>query len=151
MQCIICWLSKPGRKAATLIEGLALRELERTGEDTRLIRWLQQLPEAVVQQHKTLLLVYVKLADVALSRAEVARFLSQVEANVTRKPPDQQTDDEREVLAEIQRVRRLWASEDGEPDVRARQRPCCCMANAEPTGPASGLCAAGRIWITPVR
>jgi LuxR family maltose regulon positive regulatory protein len=104
-------------EAATLIEGMALRELERTGEDTRLIRWLQQLPEAVVQQHKTLLMVYVKLADVALSRSEVARFLSQVEANLTRKSTTNQTEDERDVLAEIQRVRRLWACEECEPEV----------------------------------
>lgn len=97
-------------EAATLIESLALRELERTGEDTRLLRWLQQLPEAVVQQHKTLLLVFVKLAVMALSQVEVERFLSQVEANVSRKPTEQQTEDEREVLAEIQRMRPLWAS-----------------------------------------
>ena len=102
-------------EAATLIEGLALRELEQMGEDTRLLRWLQQLPETIVQQHKTLLLVFVKLADVALSRVEVERFLSQVEANITGKPADEQTEAEREVLAEIQRVRQLWASEGGEP------------------------------------
>ena len=70
---------------------------------------------AIVQQHKTLLLVFVKLAEVALSRVEVERFLSQVEANVMRKPADQQTEAEREVLAEIQRVRQLWAGEGSEP------------------------------------
>jgi LuxR family maltose regulon positive regulatory protein len=62
-------------------------------------------------------MVFVKLADVALSRAEVARFLSQVEANLTRKPTEEQTEDEQDVLAEIQRVRRLWACEDCESDV----------------------------------
>lgn len=102
-------------EAATLIESLALRELEHMGEDSRLLRWLQQLPEAIVQQHKTLLLVFVKLADVALSRAEVQRFLLQVETNINGKPTPQQSEEERDVLAEIQHVRQQWAREGGQP------------------------------------
>jgi len=102
-------------EAATLIESLALRELEQMGEDTRLLRWLQQLPEAIVQHHKTLLLAFVKLADVALSRAEVQRFLSQVEANITCKPAPQQSEEERDVLTEIAHVRQQWASEGEQP------------------------------------
>src|SRR5512143_890144 len=57
-------------EAAALIEHLALRELEQSGEDSRLLRWLQQLPESVVQQHKTLLFVYARLAGSALPYTE---------------------------------------------------------------------------------
>ncbi len=99
-------------EAAALIESMALRELEQLGEDSRLLRWLQQLPEAVVQQHKTLLFVYVRLAWVAMSRTDVERFLARIETNIARKPVTEQTSDEREVLAEIQRIRHSWATGD---------------------------------------
>ncbi len=92
-------------EAASLIEGVALRELEQTGEDTRLLRWLHQLPEGVVQQHKTLLSVYVRLAGSALPHAEVDGFLARVEANITRKSVDGLTPDERDVLADIRQIR----------------------------------------------
>ena len=41
---------------ALLLEEMALQELEQYGEDSRLLRCLQELPESVVQKHKTLLL-----------------------------------------------------------------------------------------------
>ena len=47
--------SKSWSEAAALIEDVALSELEKAGEDSRLLRWLQQLPETVIQQHKILL------------------------------------------------------------------------------------------------
>jgi LuxR family maltose regulon positive regulatory protein len=47
--------SKSWSEAAALIEDVALSELEQAGEDSRLLRWLPQLPETVIQQHKTLL------------------------------------------------------------------------------------------------
>lgn len=100
-------------EAATLIEGVALRELQQHGEDSRLLRWLKQLPAAVVQQHKTLLSVYIRLANAALSPAELAQFLQQVEQNLLVKPISQQTANEQEVLAEINRLRRLQVA--GEP------------------------------------
>ena len=48
-------LSKSWSEAAALIEDVALSELEKAGEDSRLLRWLPQLPETVIQQHKILL------------------------------------------------------------------------------------------------
>jgi LuxR family transcriptional regulator, maltose regulon positive regulatory protein len=99
-------------EAATLIETMALRELEEYGEDSRLLRWLQELPEMVVQKHKTLLLVYLRLADVALPKQKIERFVANIETDLSSKPVPQQTPDEREVLAEIQRIRRAWEQGD---------------------------------------
>ncbi|HEX7424176.1 MAG TPA: LuxR C-terminal-related transcriptional regulator [Terriglobales bacterium] len=95
-------------EAASLIENMALRELEQFGNYSRLLRWLQQLPETVVQQHKTLLRVYVRVAALALSRTEVKQFLTRIEMNITRKPTTEQTTDEQSVLVEIQRIRHFW-------------------------------------------
>ncbi|MFN2270380.1 MAG: LuxR C-terminal-related transcriptional regulator [Anaerolineae bacterium] len=97
-------------EAAFLIESIALRELEQFGEDSRLLRWLRQLPEAVVQRHKTLLSVYVRLARVALPQIEVEQFLARAEASIIRKPASEQTSDERDVLVEIQRIRDVWST-----------------------------------------
>ncbi len=97
--------SEAWEEAATLIESMALRELERFGEDSRLLHWLRQLPETVVQRHRRLLHLYVRLARMALPEAEVERFLAGIEANLTRQPAAAQTSDEQAVLAEIQRWR----------------------------------------------
>lgn len=114
-------------EAASLIEAMALRELEQYGEDSRLLRWLEQLPESIVQKHKTLLFVYLRLADIALPRQKIERFIAHVEANVSNTPASQQTQDECEVLREIQRVRQMWqqgdsfvppSSNDGDSDSR---------------------------------
>ncbi len=101
-------------EAASVIESVALRELEELGEDSRLLRWLQQLPETIVQQHKTLLFVYLRLARVGMSHSEVERFLAHIEMNILRKPLVDQTGDEREVVEEIQKIRRLWVVSDSE-------------------------------------
>lgn len=92
-------------EAATLIEEIAVRELTEFGEDSRLLRWLRQLPPAVVQQHKTLLLLYVRLARLGLSGHEVQRFLGGVEERIRAKVPAERSADETEVLAEIQQMR----------------------------------------------
>lgn len=97
-------------EAASLIESIALHELEQFGEDSRLLRWLRQLPEMVVQQHKTLLNVYVRVARVALPQTEVEQFLARAEASITRKSTAEQTDDEQDVLIEIQRIRHIWSA-----------------------------------------
>ena len=99
-------------EAASLIESMALRELEQFGEDSRLLRWLLQLPETVVQRHKTLLFVYARLAGLALSQTVAEQFLTRTEANIASKPKMEQTRDEQEVLTEIQRIRHLWATGD---------------------------------------
>lgn len=97
-------------EAASLIEHMALRQLEQSGEDSQLLRWLQQLPENVVRRHKTLLSVYVRLARVAMPQTHVEQFLARAEANITSKPVAEQTNDEQDVLDEIAKIRTIWSS-----------------------------------------
>jgi ATP/maltotriose-dependent transcriptional regulator MalT len=99
-------------EAASLMEAMALRELEQYGEDSRLLRWLQELPESVVQQHKTLLFVYLRLAASALPRKKVENFIARIEANITHKSVARQTSDEQDVLIEIRRIRNIWSQGD---------------------------------------
>ena len=108
-------LSKSWEAAAALIEDVALNELEQLGEDSRLFRWIQQLPEAVVQQHKTLLVVYIRLARLVMSPKEVDDFLLRTEMNITSMPTSKKTGDIQEILTEIHRIRRLWATERQTP------------------------------------
>jgi LuxR family transcriptional regulator, maltose regulon positive regulatory protein len=91
-------------EAAALIEGMALRELETYGEDSRLLRWLQQLPETVVRRHKDLLFVYIRLARLAMSASEVSRFLARIEDSIQIRPEG--TCEEQEVLTEITLIRK---------------------------------------------
>lgn len=95
-------------QAAALIESMALRELEEFGDYARLLRWLQQLPETVMQQHKTLLRVYVRVAALTLSRTEMNQFLTRVETNIRNQPAPAQSAEEQAVLEEIAQIRALW-------------------------------------------
>jgi hypothetical protein len=97
-------------EAAALIERIALQELEQFGDYSRLLRWLQQLPEGVMQQHRTLVRVFVRVAALTLSRTEMNQFLTRVEMNIRCKPIVSQSADEQAVLVEIQRIRDLWAT-----------------------------------------
>jgi LuxR family maltose regulon positive regulatory protein len=106
-------------EAALLMEEMALRELEQYGEDSRLLRWLQELPENVVQKHKTLLFVYLRLAYVALPKQKLEHFISHIETNLSNKPNVQKTRDERDVWVEIQQIRRAW--EQGDPFIPSAQ------------------------------
>jgi len=99
-------------EAALLMEEMALRELEQYGEDSRLLRWLQELPTGVVQKHKKLLFVYLRLALVALPKQKVERFISHIETNLSSRPVSQQTQDEQDVLVEIQQIREAWEKGD---------------------------------------
>jgi LuxR family maltose regulon positive regulatory protein len=111
-------------EAALLIEETALRELEQFGEDSRLLRWLQELPENIVQKHKTLLFVYLRLAFNALSTNSISAYLSRIESNLSNKPVSQLTTDEVSVMDEIQKIRRTWSKgipyippmQDGSPN-----------------------------------
>lgn len=98
-------------EAAALMEEMALRELEHFGEDSRLLRWLLELPEGVVQKHKNLLHLYLRLANTALSPEKIERFIAHIETSLASRSAVQ-TQDEREVLAEIQEIRRTWARGD---------------------------------------
>lgn len=95
-------------EAAALIESMALRELEQFGDYSQLLRWLQQLPENIMQRHKTLLRVYVRVAALTLSRTEMNQFLTRIEGNITHQPATEPSADEQSVLAEIQKIRSLW-------------------------------------------
>ncbi len=99
-------------EAASLMEEMALRELEETGEDSRLLRWLQELPESVVQKHKNLLFVYLRLANNALPQKKIEGFITGIERNISNKSAVLLTRDERDVLAEIQQIRHIWARGD---------------------------------------
>ncbi len=96
---------KDWEDAASLIEDVVLRELVEYGEDSRLLRWIQQLPESVFQHHKTLLFAYLRLAKLALHPAEVERFLQRLETNLIGLADEAMTQDEREVLAEVRIIR----------------------------------------------
>ncbi len=103
-------LSKSWKKAAALIEDLALGELERFGEDSRLLRWLQQLPEEIIQQHKTLLVIYIRLSGLFLSPKEVDDFLSRTEKTISSMIASEKTSDLLKTLSEIKQSRRVWAT-----------------------------------------
>jgi LuxR family maltose regulon positive regulatory protein len=103
-------LSKAWEKAAAIIEVVALSELEKFGEDTRLWRWLQQLPETMIQKHKTLLVVYIRLARLALPPKEVDDFLARTELRITTMPASEKTSALLKTLKEIRRIRFLWAT-----------------------------------------
>jgi len=111
-------------EAALLIEETALRELEQFGEDSRLLRWLQELPENIVQKHKTLLFVFLRLAINALSTNAISAYLARIENHLANKPPAQLSTDETAVLDEIQKIRRTWSKgipyippmQDGSPN-----------------------------------
>lgn len=96
--------------AATLTEDMALRELEQFGEDSRLLRWLQELPAGVVQKHKNLLFVYTRLANIALPQEKIERFIGDIERSLSTRRTHQLTQDEREVLAEIEQIRHMWTA-----------------------------------------
>ncbi len=103
-------LGQAWEEAASLIEDVALNELEQLGEDSRLLRWIQKLPEKVIQQHKTLLTIYVRLAKLALPSSEVDDFLSRMEKNISSVPKSERSGNLQETLMEIQRIRRFWVT-----------------------------------------
>ncbi len=109
--------------AAALIERIALRELEVLGEESRLLHWLRQLPETIVQQHKNLLHVYVRLAALALPDSQVEQSLTQIELSIARKAAHEQTPAEQAVLKEIQQIRHLWASDNAVRHIAPLEEP----------------------------
>ncbi len=97
-------------EAADLIESIAPNELEKLGEGPRLLHWLQQLPEAILQQHKNLLLLYIRLAMLSLPPSEVERILTHSEASLASVLSLRMTSDARETLYEIHQLHRLWVT-----------------------------------------
>jgi len=92
-------------EAAAVIEEVALRHLVEYGEDSRLLRWFLQLPEAVFCHHKTLLFTYLRLARMALSSGEIERVLNRLENDLTSVPHAQLPREQQEVLATLRTLR----------------------------------------------
>jgi len=95
-------------EAADLMESIALRELEKFGEGPRLLRWLQQLPESVLNQHKTILVLYIRLVMLSLPPTEVEKILTRTEARLASTASLEIPDEARETLSEIHQIHRLW-------------------------------------------
>lgn len=92
-------------EAASVIEEVALHQLVEYGEDSSLLRWMQQLPEAVFRRHRTLLFTYLRLARLALPAAEIERVLGRLESDLALLPSAQLTREERDVLLELRALR----------------------------------------------
>jgi LuxR family maltose regulon positive regulatory protein len=99
-------------EAATLIESVALSELEQSGEGPRLLCWLQQLPEAVLRQHQTLLLLYIRLAMLSLSATEVESFLTRTEVSIAATPSLEMPKAAQETWSEIYQIHRSWLTDN---------------------------------------
>ncbi len=102
-------------EAAALITDTALRELEVFGEDSRLLRWLNALPETIFQQHKNLLFVYLQLAIIALPQKDLIGLIHRIETNIRQIPPSKQTKNQLEVLENIVRIREGWRNKASYP------------------------------------
>ncbi|MBK8986667.1 MAG: hypothetical protein IPM39_11395 [Chloroflexi bacterium] len=109
--------------AAEVIEDVCLRELAELGEDSRLLRWIQRLPETVIQRHKTLLFVYLRLAMLALPKAETMRFLQHIEDDLSARPQKEMTQNEREVLEEVRHFRQRSITGTAVPQLSAGKAP----------------------------
>ncbi|MBI9050155.1 MAG: hypothetical protein JEZ00_12090 [Anaerolineaceae bacterium] len=110
-------------EAASLIEETALRELEQFGEDSRLLRWLQELPVSIVQKHKELLFVYLRLANIATSKRKIEKYIGYIEKSLSNKPIAFLTQDEQDVLLEVQQIRYIWG--EGQiyiPQTRSKEK-----------------------------
>ena len=114
---------KDWETAAEVIEDVGLRELAESGEDSRLLRWVQQLPESVMQHHTTLLFVYLRLANLALPRDEVNRFLQRIEQSLAAKEPAELTPSEQDVLDEVRQIGQRLVRGRGVPHLPAGKIP----------------------------
>ena len=117
--------SQSWEEAAALIESVALHELHEKGEDSRLLRWVLQLPVEIVQQHRSLLETFIHLTSITFSQSYQEQFLSNVEENILSLPAPERAADEVEVLANVQFLRQRIAEgkppaflDEGGPDTR---------------------------------
>jgi LuxR family transcriptional regulator, maltose regulon positive regulatory protein len=104
-------LSRSWENAAALIESVALNELERVGEDARLLRWIQQLPESVIQHHKKLFVLYIRLARLVLPRKEVEDFLKRTENSIAALPVSEIIGELQDTLIEARRFQKYWMAD----------------------------------------
>ncbi len=91
--------------AAALLETIAYEELRDQGEDHRLLRWVQQLPVEIVQQHAALLRTYLRLTNLSLLPTQQTRFVQEVKARIMAKDVAARSAEDRAILAEIEQGR----------------------------------------------
>lgn len=112
--------SRSWEKAAVLIEKVALAELERSGEDSRLLGWLVQVPEDVLLQHRILLALYLRLAGISFPASKVDSFLVRAEQSITAQTKVERTGTAQEILTEIHKFRSVWDTDNpGELEIFA--------------------------------
>ncbi|MEI7845076.1 MAG: LuxR C-terminal-related transcriptional regulator [Chloroflexota bacterium] len=104
-------LSKSWEDAAAMIESVSLNELERVGEDARLLGWIQKLPEEVIQNHKNLLILYIRLARLVLPSQDVEAFLVRTEKRIAAIPVSEKSKTFQETLSEIRHFRSSWSAD----------------------------------------
>jgi LuxR family transcriptional regulator, maltose regulon positive regulatory protein len=104
--------SRSWEEAAALIEKVALNELNQFGEDSRLLSWLLQLPEEVLQRHTKLAALYFRLAGISFFSSEVDALLTRTENSLASKSIKGPNSVEQEMLAEIQKFRGVWNTND---------------------------------------
>jgi LuxR family maltose regulon positive regulatory protein len=104
--------SRSWEKAAVLIEKVALAELERSGEDSRLLGWLVQVPEEVLLRHRILLALYMRLAGISFPASEVDSFLVRAEQTITAQTKGERTSTGPEILAAIDKFRSVWDTDN---------------------------------------
>lgn len=98
--------------AEELIEQQALLELEKSGEGVRLLKWLHQLPETVLFQNKSLLILYIRLSMLFLPPPEVERFLTRVEIYFGASSLSGVGSPMQSILAKVHKLHRLWITND---------------------------------------
>ncbi len=100
-------------EVARRLDQAILSELRR-GSDHRILRWMQQLPDAVFLQHDSLLITFARLALYSLPTDQVIERLNHVAAQIEAQPAAERS------LAQQATLRRLrhwqttgaWPAED---------------------------------------
>ena len=75
------------------------------------------------RHHTTLLFVYLRLANLALPRDEVNRFLQRIEQSLSAKEPAELTPNERDVLDEVRQIGQRLVRGRGVPHLPAGKIP----------------------------
>jgi LuxR family maltose regulon positive regulatory protein len=104
-------ISEKWTDAARMIEKVALRELRKFGGGSRVLRWLQQLPEAVYLDHSKLLGLYVRLNSLILDRSGADEILKRVESRIVFGEGKAEPEAIRETKREIIKIRKIWKSD----------------------------------------
>lgn len=110
VEAITHWLaSKSWEEAATLIEKVAMKEIEEFADDSRLLNWLLQLPQEVVQKHNILLAFYLRLVGAFFPTTDVDSFLTSTEESPSEEHSNLKNN-KQEINNEIQSFMRTWSN-----------------------------------------